>query len=285
MRPGRRSWPARLRERTPGVFVMPGSRRAGPGPALFGKDESRKRKKGAAAPFSGFHPPRKRHVTQFGAGNETRTRDLNLGKVALYQLSYSRLGAAHSTRLPGGALALRCKKMSAAGRHGARSRFGPSGSRFCGRVGSAAALCAPGRAAAGRCHTQPRPSKPERTERWPWRHSAGHCHLAESEPHCRKLERRLSDANNKTLPAALEPAVSLHRETPSLRQCVPDGIAPATRHHGTTQPARYFSGFSGSLPRSALSCRQVFKGWAVADSIAVTSRVSSRACTFRQAQP
>ena len=24
------------------------------------------------------------------AGNETRTRDLNLGKVALYQLSYSR---------------------------------------------------------------------------------------------------------------------------------------------------------------------------------------------------
>ena len=28
--------------------------------------------------------------TQFGAGNEARTRDLNLGKVALYQLSYSR---------------------------------------------------------------------------------------------------------------------------------------------------------------------------------------------------
>ena len=27
---------------------------------------------------------------QFGAGNEIRTRDLNLGKVALYQLSYSR---------------------------------------------------------------------------------------------------------------------------------------------------------------------------------------------------
>ena len=26
----------------------------------------------------------------FGAGNEARTRDLNLGKVALYQLSYSR---------------------------------------------------------------------------------------------------------------------------------------------------------------------------------------------------
>ena len=30
--------------------------------------------------------------TVSGAGNETRTRDLNLGKVALYQLSYSRLG-------------------------------------------------------------------------------------------------------------------------------------------------------------------------------------------------
>src|SRR6266545_3267463 len=27
-----------------------------------------------------------------GAGNESRTRDLNLGKVALYQLSYSRVG-------------------------------------------------------------------------------------------------------------------------------------------------------------------------------------------------
>ena len=27
---------------------------------------------------------------EFGAGDEARTRDLNLGKVALYQLSYSR---------------------------------------------------------------------------------------------------------------------------------------------------------------------------------------------------
>jgi L-fuculose-phosphate aldolase len=31
----------------------------------------------------------------FGAGDEARTRDLNLGKVALYQLSYSRFEAAH----------------------------------------------------------------------------------------------------------------------------------------------------------------------------------------------
>ena len=27
----------------------------------------------------------------YGAGDEARTRDLNLGKVALYQLSYSRM--------------------------------------------------------------------------------------------------------------------------------------------------------------------------------------------------
>ena len=30
---------------------------------------------------------------KYGAGNEARTRDLNLGKVALYQLSYSRVEA------------------------------------------------------------------------------------------------------------------------------------------------------------------------------------------------
>ncbi len=29
-------------------------------------------------------------VLEFGASNEVRTRDLNLGKVALYQLSYTR---------------------------------------------------------------------------------------------------------------------------------------------------------------------------------------------------
>jgi hypothetical protein len=29
-------------------------------------------------------------LPQFGAGNETRTRDPDLGKVVLYQLSYSR---------------------------------------------------------------------------------------------------------------------------------------------------------------------------------------------------
>ena len=32
-----------------------------------------------------------RPLSTFGAGNEIRTRDPNLGKVVLYQLSYSRL--------------------------------------------------------------------------------------------------------------------------------------------------------------------------------------------------
>jgi hypothetical protein len=35
-----------------------------------------------------------------GAGNETRTRDPDLGKVVLYQLSYSRLEARHSSVEP-----------------------------------------------------------------------------------------------------------------------------------------------------------------------------------------
>ena len=33
----------------------------------------------------------------YGAGDGIRTRDINLGKVALYQLSYSRVRASHST--------------------------------------------------------------------------------------------------------------------------------------------------------------------------------------------
>ena len=36
-----------------------------------------------------------RDEEEFGAGNETRTRDPDLGKVVLYQLSYSRTGDAH----------------------------------------------------------------------------------------------------------------------------------------------------------------------------------------------
>ena len=37
-----------------------------------------------------------------GAGNEARTRDLNLGKVALYQLSYSRIKRKLSLEARGG---------------------------------------------------------------------------------------------------------------------------------------------------------------------------------------
>ena len=37
-----------------------------------------------------------------GAGNETRTRDLNLGKVALYQLSYSRMVSTSASRCAAG---------------------------------------------------------------------------------------------------------------------------------------------------------------------------------------
>ncbi|GEM_PF-659356 len=41
-------------------------------------------------------------LSKYGAGNETRTRDLNLGKVALYQLSYSRrLSTAPTASHPG----------------------------------------------------------------------------------------------------------------------------------------------------------------------------------------
>ena len=36
-------------------------------------------------------------ISMSGAGNEIRTRDLNLGKVALYQLSYSRILALNYT--------------------------------------------------------------------------------------------------------------------------------------------------------------------------------------------
>ena len=38
-----------------------------------------------------FYEAIKIRCTKFGAGNETRTRDPDLGKVVLYQLSYSRV--------------------------------------------------------------------------------------------------------------------------------------------------------------------------------------------------
>ena len=46
---------------------------------------------------------------EFGAGDESRTRDLNLGKVALYQLSYSRVtGGAKRSRTALNGFAIRC---------------------------------------------------------------------------------------------------------------------------------------------------------------------------------
>ena len=53
---------------------------------------------GAAAMYASAAEKRKgepavRSPRESGAGNESRTRDLNLGKVALYQLSYSRGGS------------------------------------------------------------------------------------------------------------------------------------------------------------------------------------------------
>ena len=38
-------------------------------------------------------------LLESGAGEESRTLDLNLGKVALYQLSYSRIGYYHRESL------------------------------------------------------------------------------------------------------------------------------------------------------------------------------------------
>ncbi len=51
-------------------------------------------------------------LSRSGAGNEARTRDLNLGKVALYQLSYSRF-AFNSIPLPTAAFAAMCLRRCA----------------------------------------------------------------------------------------------------------------------------------------------------------------------------
>ena len=42
--------------------------------------------------------PEEHRKKECGAGDESRTRDLNLGKVALYQLSYSRIGGMRHIR-------------------------------------------------------------------------------------------------------------------------------------------------------------------------------------------
>ena len=58
--------------------------------AYGSKSKPRKRKKQPKAAFCVFFETALLQKTKFGAGNETRTRDPDLGKVVLYQLSYSR---------------------------------------------------------------------------------------------------------------------------------------------------------------------------------------------------
>jgi hypothetical protein len=56
-----------------------------------GKKRNGENEKGTRGPFfSGLHEE-DLHEAEIGAGNETRTRDPDLGKVVLYQLSYSRM--------------------------------------------------------------------------------------------------------------------------------------------------------------------------------------------------
>jgi hypothetical protein len=62
----------------------------------LGKKEQQlpKKREAKASLFCLIPPPRKaKEPRTSGAGNEARTRDLNLGKVALYQLSYSRVAS------------------------------------------------------------------------------------------------------------------------------------------------------------------------------------------------
>jgi hypothetical protein len=61
-------------------------------PTVGGHRKETKRPKTKFSAFLFLHPPQFNEHEQkiLGAGNEVRTRDLDLGKVALYQLSYSR---------------------------------------------------------------------------------------------------------------------------------------------------------------------------------------------------
>ena len=73
-------------------------------------------------------------MVKFGAGNETRTRDLNLGKVALYQLSYSRPKQTRNCR----AVSPRVKKKS--DKNAAKALNGPTismdgGCSMCAEAG------------------------------------------------------------------------------------------------------------------------------------------------------
>ena len=50
----------------------------------------------------------------FRARNGTRTRDPDLGKVVLYQLSYSRIKISNTQRLPGGTNLSKLEEFSSA---------------------------------------------------------------------------------------------------------------------------------------------------------------------------
>ena len=54
------------------------------------KEEIRARKSPETVDAPGFAPDASIPVTLYGAGDEARTRYLDLGKVALYQMSYAR---------------------------------------------------------------------------------------------------------------------------------------------------------------------------------------------------
>ena len=69
------------------------------------------------------NPGKPRFCVETGAGNETRTRDPDLGKVVLYQLSYSRIGAVNHTRM--NSLVNRLGGKFGKGFHPVRKRRGP----------------------------------------------------------------------------------------------------------------------------------------------------------------
>ena len=73
---------------------MPGSnrgRRSETAICIYGlKEKIRARKSPETVDAPGFAPDASIPVTLYGAGDEARTRYLDLGKVALYQMSYAR---------------------------------------------------------------------------------------------------------------------------------------------------------------------------------------------------
>ncbi len=239
MRPDRRSWPARLRERTPGVFVMPGSRRAGPGPALFGRDESRKRKKEPRLLFGVSPASQEARDAIWSGKRDSNSRPQPWQGCALPTELFP-LGSRAFYTPPRRCASPSLQKNVCRRPAACQVAIRPFHSRFCG-VGA------------------DRPAGATRNRGRPILNAA-------NVDHGEVRSGMAASLNRNAFSASTRPLMAAHRQ-------------PAT------QPRRYFSGFSGSLPCSALSCRQVFKGCAVAATIVVTSWVSSRARTLRQAQP